>query len=185
MIERIEVNLLPYEYRDQSKKIVIPKGSFIIAVAVSLVVVTIFIMTANINSRIDILTRENREKKAEIDKYRPLLKEINTLKKRKSEVTIKIGALEKISIDREKWVRLQETFVKQLPQTTWIDKITERKGKARELEIVGRTYSFSEAAVYMGRLRETKAVTKVDLLDITMVSTLDRVYKFTIICHVQ
>ncbi len=185
MIERIEVNLLPYEYRDQSKKIIIPKGSFIIALSIAVVITTVFIMTLNVNSEIDILTRENREKKAEINKYKPLLKEINTLKKSKKTVAVKIAALEKINIDREKWVLLQEIFVKSLPQTTWIDKITERKGKSHELEIVGRTYSFSEAAIYMGRLKNTKEIKKVDLLDITMVSTLDRVYKFTLVCHLD
>ena len=78
----------------------------------------------------------------------------------------KIQALNRIDVNRERWVRLQEILCKTLPEQMWLASIAESNQNPPILDIKGRTYSFPEVAAYMSNLDETDYVAVVDLSDI-------------------
>ena len=188
MINKIEVNLLPAEYRVHVVKIKFHKEIVIPAVIASIVLLVIFGWTALLNTQIADYNHKIKKVEADIAKNQHILDEINSLKKQKEGVQTKIRSLERIDVNREKWIRLMEVFAHQLPQGSWIDSLCESKGsngKSDTVFVGGKTYSFSEVAQYMMRLKRSEFVSEVDLQNIEQLANDSKIYRFSISCYLN
>lgn len=185
MIERIEINLLPGEYRIHTKRLYFERE--VMYPILVLVMISVFIITASIYYKTEIvqLKKQITFTEKEIQKDKHILDEIKNLKQQKILIQKKIKSLEQIDVNREKWIRLQEVFCQNLPQFSWIRKIGEKDGNGLNIEIEGQTFSFSEVAVYMSKLIENKLINSVDLINIEQIAGVDKLYKFVIICNLN
>jgi Tfp pilus assembly protein PilN len=121
----------------------------------------------------------------QIEQNRPIQNEINMLRSDKMAIQEKIRALERISVSREKWVKLMEELSGRLPQYTWLLSVKEENTIPPVLSIEGRTYSFPEVANYMSNLKESKYISSVGLTDIEQISSKEKMYKFSITCSLN
>jgi Tfp pilus assembly protein PilN len=110
----------------------------------------------------------------------PIKDEIVRLKESKNIIQGKIVALEQISVDRAKWVRLMEVLCQRLPDFTWIRSCEERD---ESLIIDGVTFSFPEVANFMSRLSESAYIKSVDLSGIEEKG--EKTFSFTITCRLN
>jgi Tfp pilus assembly protein PilN len=182
MIERIEINLLPAEYRFHKRRFRIQREMIYPLLAVILTGIVLVFWTlfqensiSYNNSQIKFLTQQ-------IEQNRPIQNEINMLRSDKMAIQEKIRALERISVNREKWVKLMEELSGRLSQYTWLLSLKEENTIPPVLSIEGKTYSFPEVANYMSNLKESKYISSVGLTDIEQVSSKEKVYKFSITC---
>lgn len=188
MVEKIEVNLLPAEYRVHSVKIKFHKEVVIPSIVSAVVFLALFVVTMWLNTQIGSYNRKIAQVEADILKNQHILDEINSLKQQKATVIKKIRALERIDVNREKWIRLMEVFSQQLPQGSWIEEMKENKDVATKIDTIavsGRTYSFSEVAQYMMRLKRSEFINEVDLQNIEQLSNTSRIYKFVVKCYLN
>ena len=182
MVEKINVNLLPAEYRVHHVKIKFHKEIVWPAIVSSVVLLVLFLWIGSLNAKIGSYTKKIAQVEADIKKNQHILDEINSLKEQKKIVLTKIKALERIDVNREKWLRLMETFSQKLPQGSWINSLEE---KGDTVFVKGKTYSFSEVAQYMLRLKESVFINDVDLKNIEQINAASRIYKFTVRCHLN
>jgi Tfp pilus assembly protein PilN len=185
MIERIEINLLPAEYRVHRKSFRIKRevaypflGACIIGVGLSL-------FTFSLQNANRVAANEIKSLSQTIEQNRPIQNEINQLRSDKGAIIQKIRALELINVNREKWVRLMEEFSNRLPDYTWLVTIKEEARTPPVIHIEGRTYSFPEVANYMSNLKECSYIQSVDLSEIEQISPKDRIFKFSISCAIN
>jgi Tfp pilus assembly protein PilN len=149
------------------------------------------VWTWSLNSDIAGYSQKIADLREKIAKNQNILDEINSLKEQKKNLQEKIRALERIDVNREKWIRLQELFCQKLPEATWVERLDEKSdtivgGDALTvLEIEGKTYSFSEVALYMSRLMEAESIKGVELVNIEQIDNKDKIFRFIIICKVN
>ncbi|MBN1758431.1 MAG: PilN domain-containing protein [Chitinispirillaceae bacterium] len=185
MIERIEINLLPAEYRVHHKKFQIKREvAYPILVACAIAGVLSF-LTFNIQNTNRISRNEIQSLRQNIEQNRPIQNEINQLRNDKQTILQKIHALELINVNREKWVRLMEEFSNRLPDYTWLVTLKEEASTPPVIHIEGRTYSFPEVANYMSNLKECDYIQSVDLSEIEQTSPKERIFKFSISCAIN
>ena len=192
MIERIEINLLPAEYRIHTRRIVLKREIIYPAIIVIIMLCSLAVWTWDLDAEINKFTEMIIDTKDKIARNQSILDEINSLKEQKRIIQNKIRALERIDVNREKWIRLQEIFSQKLPEGTWIDRIDEKGDTLRVqgevislLEVEGRTFSFSEVALYMSRLTESENIRNVELVNIEQIDGKQKVFRFMIICSVN
>lgn len=185
MIERIEINLLPAEYRIHTTRFYLQREILYPLILLTLVVMVMAGWTFTLDTAITSLSRKIDRTEQQIAKNKHILVEISKLEEQKKLVQMKIRALERIDVNREKWIRLQELFCQKLPEVTWIEKIEERKDAANTLEVAGKTYSFSEVAIFMSALTESELITTVDLVNIEQIGGSEKIFRFTILCRVN
>ena len=185
MIERIEINLLPAEYRVHRKK-------FRVKREVAYPLLTAGVIAAGLTLFSLILSNNNRISRNEADaiqqtinQNRPIQNEINQLRRDRQTIEQKIHALELIDVSREKWVRLMEELSNRLPDYTWLISIKEEMNVPPVIHIEGRTHSFPEVANFMSNLKECGFIQSVDLSEIEQISNRDRVFKFSISCAIN
>ncbi len=185
MVERIEINLLPAEYRVHLTRFYLQR-EILIPLLIFLAVVLFFGgWTFWLNTQIGILSRNITETEEEIARNKHILVEINKQEEHRKLVQQKIRALQRIDVNREKWIRLQEVFCEKLPEVTWVEKIEERKDRPNSLEVEGKTYSFSEVALYMSALTESEFINSVDLVNIEQIGGAEKIFRFVIICQIN
>ena len=184
MIERIEINLLPAEYRIRKRNLNIPRSIVYPAVILLTLVVGAGLYTIYLNDKEAKLKEEIEIVNKQIQENRHIQTEINQLRQEISITDQKIKALEQISIDREKWVRLMEVLSGSLPTYSWLVSVKEDVGATpQKLSIEARTHSFPEVAHYMTRLEASEYIGEVTLTGIEQIQGQDRkIYRFTIIC---
>lgn len=182
MIERIEINLLPAEYRFHKKKFRIHREMVYPLLGVILTGVVLVFWTLFQENSISYNNGQIKFLSQQIDQNRPIQNEINKLRSEKTAIQEKIRALERISVNREKWVKLMEELSGRLPQYTWLLSVKEENTIPPVLSIEGRTYSFPEVANYMSNLKESKYVSSVGLTDIERLNSKDNIYRFSITC---
>jgi Tfp pilus assembly protein PilN len=153
MIERIAINLLPAEYRVHKKTL-----RFLLGVA--LLWSALMVWDFQLDTSINRVKNEIAATEQSIRANKPIKDEIVRLRESKNVVQGKIVALEQISVDKAKWVRLMEVLCQRLPEYTWINSCDEREGT---LLIEGNTFSFPEVANFMSRLSESPYIQGVDL----------------------
>jgi len=188
MIERIEINLLPAEYRIHSRNLKLSRAVVypvlgLIALIFAAISVTIYMQNRAASLEDDIASLDR-----EIQANKHIQAEINKLRRDKTEVEQKIRALERINVNREKWVRLMEIFSNSLPPYSWLISIKEESGASPTVRIEARTYSFHEVATYMSKLEQSEFITAVALMEIEQMSGAVQgrnVYKFTITCTIN
>jgi Tfp pilus assembly protein PilN len=185
MIERIEINLLPAEYRIHKKVFKLKREIVYPVLGVVIICIGLLSWTATLQASIGQYKNEIRAIKQQIALNKPIQNEINRLREDKLTIQGKIRALERISVNREKWVKLMEELSQRLPEYTWIISIKEENSAPPVLHIEGRTYSFPEVANYMSSLKESVYITSVDLSNIEQVDPKEKVYRFSISCAIN
>ena len=185
MIERIEINLLPAEYRYHKKHFRLRREMVYPFLIVSVVIVGLVLWTLFEQNEIHYLNSQLVYLQQQIDQNRPIQKEIASLRSSKMAIQEKTRALERISVNREKWVKLMEELSGRLPEYTWLISIKEENSAPPILSIDGRTFSFPEIADYMSNLKESKYISAVGLTDIEQVSSKEKLYKFSITCTIN
>ncbi|MFW6221366.1 MAG: PilN domain-containing protein [Fibrobacterota bacterium] len=189
-MERIEVNLLPAEYRIHSPRLRLRRE--IIYPSVFLLIVACFLAFSWINMSNKIHEQKSAiqitEQRIAEDKH--IHNEISKLREEHSQIQNKIHALQKIDINRDKWVRLQEVFSSRLPDQTWLTAIEENSsghslqegnaGVMSKVSIRGKTADFSEVAVYMSALQSSEYINTIDLSKVEQGT--NKVFDFSISC---
>lgn len=187
MIERIEINLLPAEYRVHHRRLRIPRE--IVYPLIGLLFLGGFLgyRTVALENRIGEYRRTIAELEQQIARNRHIKKEIQKLQRDRREVFDKIRGLQRISVNKEKWVRLLEIVSSTLPKWTWINSISERakSSTVSVLDIKGNTFSFPEVASYMTQLEGTEYIESVDLSSIDESGGEDKYFQFAITATVN
>jgi len=186
MIEKIEINLLPVEYRVRKRSLNMPRSIVYPVVALVVLAAGAGFYTVYLNEKQARLTEEIAAVEKEIAANQHVADEINKLRQEKQITDQKIRALERISVDREKWVRLLEVFSGSLPSYAWLISIKDERGPPEVVQVEARTYSFPEVAHYMSKLEETEYIKSVTLAGIEQVQGHDRkVYRFNLTCDIN
>ena len=185
MVERIEINLLPAEYRVHKRAIRVSRDVFYPILIILLIAVFLISFTLGLNTEIQQKKNEIAAVDAMIKANSYIKEQITKLKADRARIQEKIEALERINVDREKWVRLMEIICKTLPDFTWLISIEERVQSPPLLIIEGRTLSFPEVANLMSRLSQSNYISSVDLSNIEEVKEAEKVYKFLISCSLN
>lgn len=181
MIERIEINLLPAAYRVHKKTISLRRGTVYPFLGVLLAWVFILIATMNMDGQINQLKGDIRSTEYSISKNKSIKEEIAKLKENNATVQGKILALQRINVDRAKWVRIMESLCQRLPDFTWLISCEE---KDSSLIIEGRTYSFPEVANFMTRLAQSDCIKSVDLSGIEEKDD-SKTFAFSVTCRLK
>jgi len=187
MIERIEINLLPAEYRVHRSNLKVPRSIVYPVLGLILLIFGAVSVSIYMQNKTASLEEEIASIDREIQANKHIQAEINKLRKDKAEVEQKIQSLERISVNREKWVRLMEIFSGSLPPYSWLMSIREESG-ANVVRIDARTYSFHEVASYMSKLEQSEFVKSVALTEIEQMAGAAQgrnVYKFSISCTIN
>ncbi len=185
-IERIEVNLLPAEYRFRKSALHISRPLFYslltiitVWIGVAYFSITTTMDIAQSNSEIETLTQK-------IEKNRHIKVEILQLKSSREIIRLKIRALQRISVNKEKWVRLLETFTKELPSATWISSIIEKNTDTSDvLHVQGQTFSFNDIANFMSRLSGAEYLKSVDLQFIEQRDKGNKTFEYLLDCTIN
>jgi Tfp pilus assembly protein PilN len=181
MIERIEVNLLPAEYRVHKKALQLPREIIYPALGVAILWLGLMLWTVKLDTTISQVKAQISRTEQMIRTNKPIKDEIVRLKENKNVVQGKIQALEQISVDRAKWVRIMEVVCQRLPDFTWIESCEE---KDESLLMSGRTFSFPEVANFMSRLSESAYIKSVDLSGIEDRGA-GKLFSFSISCKLN
>jgi Tfp pilus assembly protein PilN len=182
MMDRIEINLLPAEYRIHRRTLKLPREIIYPLLGVVILLFGLWSYTMNLDGRIHHVRGEIAGIDNAIAANKHVLNEINLLKKDKTIIQEKIRALQRINVNREKWVRLLEIFCERLPNFTWLVSIQETAGDKPTLKVDGFTFSFQEVANFMSKLSESGYISSVDLIDISQTESDDSPYRFSISC---
>lgn len=185
MIERIEINLLPPEYRVHKRGIRLERA--VVYPLLGLLVFGFFLLswTIGLDNNIRQLRNDIFSVDDMIRKNSFIKTQINALKTDRAVIQEKILALERINVNREKWVRLLEIMCQKLPDFTWIISIEEKNQNPPVLGIEGRTLSFPEVANFMSQLSESNFIRSVDLTSIEEAKEDVKVFRFNISCTIN
>jgi Tfp pilus assembly protein PilN len=185
MIERIEINLLPAEYRIHRKKIQIKREVAYPVLAAGVIALVLSLVSAGLQSTIWAHRNEIKALDQAIEQNRPIQNEINQLRDEKKVIQEKIRGLELISVNREKWVRLMEEISNRLPEYTWLTSIKEEAVVPPLLRIEGQTFSFPEVANFMSNMKDCQYISSVDLSQIEQVSPQEHIFRFSVSCAIN
>ncbi len=185
MYDFIEVNLLPAEYRVHRRAIRLEPVIVVPAIIVGVAVLVLVFYQGLLNAKAMQLRNEVMGLDAQIKINAPIEQEIKALSEEKKVIVGKIMALERITVNRAKWVRLFETLCRYLPPYSWLMSIRENVSVPPGLVIQGKTRSFPEVATYMADLRQSVFVTNVDLTKIEQSGEVDKSYGFEIVCTID
>ncbi len=185
MYDFIEVNLLPAEYRVHRRNVRL-EGWYVWPTLIVLAVLGgLGLFHTFKTAEIEQLRNRKKLLESQIQANASVEKEINKLEQEKKTIVGKIMALERISVNRAKWVRLMEIFCRHLPQYSWLVSMTESEGAPPQLTLQGKTRSFPEVATYMADLRKSIYVTDVELTRIEQMSDVEKVFGFEIVCTID
>ncbi len=184
MIERIEINLLPAEYRVHARKISVRREYAYPILGVTILLTVLLLWRLNLQSSIADLQDRITALSAEIQKRSAVKERLDQLRSEKTITEEKITALKRIDVNRERWVRLQEVFTRTLPEQSWLEAIVEKNQDPAVIDIRGKTFSFPEVAAYMSSLTETVYIKSVDLADIEQAGK-TKAFTFNISCRLN
>jgi Tfp pilus assembly protein PilN len=181
MIERIEINLLPAEYRVHKKSLHLRREIFYPIMGVAVVWFLLLLWNLKLDSDISQVRNDVKVTDQSIKANKPIKDQIDRLKESKNVIRGKILALEQINVDKAKWVRLMEVICQKLPDFTWLLSCEEKEST---LFIDGMTYSFPEVANFMSRLSESAVIKSVDLASIEE-KEVSKTFSFSISCKLN
>jgi Tfp pilus assembly protein PilN len=185
MIERIEINLLPAEYRVHRRKFQIKREVAYPLIIAGVIGFGLALWSIGMQNSVWTCRNEIKAVQQNIEQNRPIQKEINKLQEDNRMIQQKIRALELINVNREKWVRLMEEFSNRLPEYTWLISIKEEISTPPVIHIEGRTFSFPEVANFMSNLKDCPYILTVDLSEIEQISSKERIFKFSLSCAIN
>jgi Tfp pilus assembly protein PilN len=185
MVERIEINLLPAEYRVHKRGIRLSRST--VYPGLGLCVLGFFLLswTIGLDSQIRQLKNDILSVDDMIRKNLYIKEQINKLRADRAVIQEKIVALERINVNREKWVRLMEILCQRVPDFTWLISVEEKDQNPPVLSIEGRTMSFPEVANFMSRLSESEFIRSVDLSGIEETKEETKMFRFNITCTIN
>ncbi len=165
MVDFIEVNLLPIEYRVVKKdysflldwRIVVP------TLSLACLAVAYFAGTSFIESTLDNKRSALKSLESEIAANSYVAEKIKELEKLRDEKNAKNTSLRSISVSKKKWVRIMEGVNKSLPLNMWLEGVVQSEQKETDMDIKGRTFLFPEIAEYMLELEKNEYFAKVSL----------------------
>lgn len=178
---RLEINLLPAEYRStktdlswlSDRRVVWPSVLLLMAAAAG------FLLFSHISETIGDLESDLDRVKTEVEKERPLLAKIKQLDEKLGVIAQKNKALKSIQVSKKRWVILFENISAVLPPNMWLISLSQLS--TNEMELRGVTRDFSEVAEYMVRLEQQVSITNVTLVTISTTKVQDEdTYNFTI-----
>ena len=181
MIERIAINLLPAEYRVHKKTLRLHREVVYPLLGVGLGWCGLMAWDFTLDNSINQVKNDLGTTEQSIRANKPIKDEIIRLKDSKNVVQGKIIALEQISVEKAKWVRLMEVLCQRLPDYTWINSCDE---KDSSLIIEGSTFSFPEVANFMSRLSESPYIKSVDLSGIEE-RGVSKIFWFSLSCRLN
>jgi Tfp pilus assembly protein PilN len=185
MIERVEINLLPAEYRVHKKGIRVSRDVFYPVLGLLIVFALVAGYTFGLNAQIAQRKNDIANVESMIKANTYIKEQISKLKADRAVIQEKIVALERINVNREKWVRLMEIMCQRLPDFTWLAAIDENTQTLPVLTLDGRTLSFPEVANFMSRLSESNYIRGVDLSGIEEVGGPVKMFSFRLTCTVN
>jgi len=185
MISYIEINLLPAEYRIHKRQLRLDRKIFYPVLLDLIVLVGIWLWTVTIDSQIKTTRNDIAVVDSKIRENATLEEEITRLNADMALIEGKIVALRRISVNREKWVRLLEVMSRNCPDYTWLVAMEEKDSLPPSLAVEGRTYSFPEVANYMSLLKQSDYINDVTLINIEQVDQDARVFRFQFVCIVN
>jgi len=185
MIERVEINLLPAEYRVHKRSIRLSRSIFYPILGVFFLGFIMISWVIGLDAQISQKQTDIRNVDEQIRKNKYIKEQITKLRSDKSVIQEKIIALERINVNREKWVRLLEILCQRLPDFTWIVSVDEKDQSPPVLAIEGRTLSFPEVANFMTRLSESEFIRSVDLSSIEETKDASKSFRFNISCTIN
>ena len=167
-MSRIEINLLPVQYRRKRvrvdrilcRRVVWPTIAFMILLVAGIG------WSMNLTMDRDRLEGELDTIKKTIASKQTLLDEIKKLEADKAVIERKNAALRSIQVSRQRWIVIFENISYVLPENTWITSIEEKGGR---LEMTAVTFQFADVAFYMTELQKQVAITNVRLKKIRTV----------------
>jgi Tfp pilus assembly protein PilN len=181
MVERIEINLLPAAYRIHRRTIRLRRSVIYPLLVVVVMGFAAALIMSNLEIQISQLKTDIRRTDDAINKNKAIKNDIAKVRESKLLVEGKIAALEKIDIDRSRWVRLMEIICQKMPELTWLVSCEERDSV---LKIEGKTYSLQQVAGLMSGLSETGYVSNVDLSGIEEKDE-SKIFFFTVTCRLN
>jgi Tfp pilus assembly protein PilN len=185
MADFIQVNLLPAEYRVHKRAIRLQPEVVVPALLVGVAALGLAFFQGVRSTHAMTLQNEVRMLDNQIQANKPIEAEITRLSEEKKVIVGKIMALERISVNRAKWVRLMEVFSKYLPPYSWLLQVKENSSTPPTLAVQGKTRSFPEVATYMADLRQSIYVTNVELTKIEQVDEKEKIFGFEIVCTID
>jgi Tfp pilus assembly protein PilN len=185
MIDRVEINLLPAEYRVHKRGIRISRDVFYPVFILLLLAAFLISLTFGLNTEIQQRKNDIVAVDAMIKANSYIKEQIAKLKADRAVIQEKILALERINVNREKWVRLLEIMCQRLPDFTWIVSIVERTQNPPVLAVEGRTLSFPEVANFMSQLSGSNYIRSVDLASIEEIKEAVKMFRFNISCTIN
>jgi Tfp pilus assembly protein PilN len=185
MIERIEINLLPAEYRIHRKRFQIKREVAYSFLAAGIIALGLTLFTVGLQNSIWTSRNDLKVVSQNIDQNRPIQNEINRLREDQRIIQEKIRGLELIDVNREKWVRLMEELSNRLPEYTWLVSVKEETSSPPLLHLEGRTFSFPDVASFMSNLKDCVFIASVDLSQIEQINPRERIFSFSLTCSIN
>jgi len=183
-MKRIEVNLLPAEYRVRSVSFKLRREIVWPIIGAGVLFFGISILNINLEASIRRIDRQIVAKKDIIKEKEHVRKEIQKLRDEKQIYLKKISALQLIDVNRERWVRLQEIIAQSLPEQTWLSALREADSLDYDAVVIqGCTYSFPEVGQLMSSLRTFDEIINVDLSVIEESTIDDDIFEFHVVCQ--
>lgn len=178
---RIEINLLPVQYRKTKKDFSWVTDRRVVWPTIAMIVFVVGFLLAYAYT-LEVISESKAQLesvKADVERERPLLTKISDLEKTQAVVQTKIRALKSIQVSKKRWVVLFENVSSVLPPNMWITSLNQ-VGEFN-LEMRGTTFDFSEVAEYMVKLEKQSSIENVSLVTISTAKVDgDEAYNFTI-----
>ncbi len=163
MVEKIEINLIPHEYRVRTRRFTIKKDILIPIVISGVLIGAMGMWNTILTGRINSVHEDTGRIENEIKAFAPVKREIEKLGQEQRTMETKIAGLKQINIVRDKWVRLFELYCKVIPANSWLTQITEN---GATINIKGETNAFGEVGQLMVQLSSDSSVSSVKLLEV-------------------
>ncbi len=177
MVEKIEINLIPHEYRVRSKRFTIKKDVLIPVVISGVLITTAVMWNAILVGRIKNAESATARIESEIAANSTIKQEIENLEVEQQAMERKIAGLKQVSVVRDKWVRLLELYCMEIPENSWL---TEIKEEGPSVKITGETMAFGEVGQFMVQLMNNPLVSSVSLVEVKGKDATGSLLTFTI-----
>ncbi len=163
MVEKIEINLIPQEYRVQTRRFTIKKDILIPIAISSVLILAMALWNGFLVSRINSEQAATAKIVQEINDNAHVQIEIESLGREKIAMADKITGLKQINVIRDKWVRLMELYCREVPANTWLTQLQEVESI---IKVKGVTMAFGEVGQFMVQLSNNDIVNTVSLHDV-------------------
>lgn len=177
MVEKIEINLIPHEYRVRTRRFTIKKD-VLIPIAISAVLIfAMALWNTILTEQIKVVQKETSRIEGEIRAFAPVKREIEKLGQEQRAMETKIAGLKQINVVRDKWVRLFELYCREIPANSWLTSIEDN---GANVKIKGETSAFGEVGQFMVQLMDDSLVNSVSLIEVKGKGQLGKTHTFTI-----